>query len=70
MVLKDFAGDVLENIRLGLLDMKVPLQIIKFVLHSRDYANMTLLNQSTSRGSKQYFFSYDYPPGMEPFPIP
>lgn len=70
MVLKDFAGDVLENIRLGLLDLKVPLQIIKFVLHSRDYANMTLLNQSTSRGAKQYVFSYDYPPGMEPFPIP
>ncbi len=71
LVLKDFAGDLLENIRLGLLDMKVPLQIIKFVLHSRDYANMTLLSQGTSRGGvNQFVFSYDYPPGMEPFPIP
>ena len=70
MVLKDFAGELLENIRLGLLDMKVPLQIIKFVLHSRDYENMTLLSQGTSRGVNQYVFSYEYPPGMEPFPIP
>jgi hypothetical protein len=70
MVLKDFAGDLLENIRLSLLDMKIPLQIIKFLLHSRDYENMTLLSQSTSRGTNQYVFSYDYPPGMEPFPIP
>ena len=70
MVLKDFASDLLENLRMNLLDMKVPLQIIKFVLHSRDYENMTLLNQSMARGVNQYVFSFDYPPGMEPFPIP
>ncbi|MFX1337786.1 MAG: hypothetical protein ACFFDK_04185 [Promethearchaeota archaeon] len=70
MVLKDFANEILENIRLKLLDMKVPLQIIKFILHSRDYENMTLLSQGTSRGTNQYVFSFEYPPGMEPFPIP
>ncbi len=70
LVLKRFTAEVLENIRLGLLDMKVPLQLIKFVLHSRDYDNLKLLNEKVIRSTKQYFFSFEYPPGMEPFPIP
>ncbi len=70
MILKTYTGEVLNNIRSGLLDMKVPLQLIKFVLHSRDYENLKLINQRTVRGSAQYFFSFEYPEGMEPFPIP
>lgn len=70
LTLKDFAAEILANIRTRLLEMKVPLQIIKFILHSRDYENMKLLNQSTVRGANQYVFNFEYPPGMEPFPIP
>ncbi|MFX0188389.1 MAG: hypothetical protein ACFE8A_11715 [Candidatus Hodarchaeota archaeon] len=70
MILKDYTGDVLDNIRSRLLDMKVPLQLIKFILHSRDYENLKLINQRTVRGTSQYFFSFEYPPEMEPFPIP
>ncbi|TFG15111.1 MAG: hypothetical protein EU535_02315 [Promethearchaeota archaeon] len=70
LTLKDFAAELLSNIRSRLLEMKVPLQIIKFILHSRDYENMKLLNQTTVRGSNQYVFNFEYPPGMEPFPIP
>ena len=70
MILKTFTGEVLNNIRSGLLDMKVPLQLIKFVLHSRDYENLNLINQRNVRGTSQYFFSFEYPEGMEPFPIP
>jgi len=70
MILKNYTGDVLNNIRSRLLDMKVPLQLIKFVLHSRDYENLNLINQKNVRGTSQYFFSFEYPEGMEPFPIP
>jgi len=70
MILKNYTGEVLDNIRSKLLDMKVPLQLIKFVLHSRDYENLNLINQREVRGVAQYFFSFEYPEGMEPFPIP
>lgn len=70
MVLKGYTGDLLDSIRTKLLDLKVPLQLIKFVLHSRDYDNLNLINQKAVRGAAQYFFSFEYPPGMEPFPIP
>ena len=70
IILKNYTGEVLDNIRSRLLDMKVPLQLIKFVLHSRDYENLKLLNQRNVRGVPQYFFSFEYPEGMEPFPIP
>lgn len=70
IVLKEYTGEILDNIRTRLLDMKIPLQLIKFVLHSRDYENLKLLNQKSVRGVTQFFFSFDYPDGMEPFPIP
>ncbi len=70
MILKDFASELLDNIRARLLELKVPLELIKFVLHSRDYENLRLLNQKRFRGSIQYFYTFEYPPGFEPFPLP
>jgi len=70
MVLKSFVGELLNNIRAKLLQSEVPLQLIKFVLHSRDYENLKLLNQRNVRGLNQYFYTFEYPEGMEPFPIP
>ncbi len=70
MIMKGYTGEILNNIRDKLLELKVPLQLIKFVLHSRDYENLKLINQQTVKGLPQFFFSFDYPPGMEPFPIP
>lgn len=70
MVIKSFVGELLNNIRAKLLQEKVPLQLIKFVLHSRDYENLKLLNTKNIRGLSQYYFSFEYPEGMEPFVIP
>ena len=70
MILKTYAGEVLNNIRSRLLELKVPLQLIKFMLHSRDYENLNLLNQRNVRGTMQYFYTFEYPPDIEPFPIP
>lgn len=70
MILKNFASELLENIRTRLLELRVPLQLIKFVLHSRDYQNLNLLNQKNIRGTMQYIYTFDYPPGIEAFPIP
>jgi len=70
MVLKNFTGETLDNVRARLLELKVPLQLIKFMLYSRDYENLRLLNQKNIRGIMQYFYTFDYPEGVEPFPIP
>ena len=70
MILKNFAGELLDNIRSRLIELKVPLQLIKFVLHSRDYENLTLINQKNIRGAMQYFYTFEYPLDIEPFPIP
>ncbi|MFW9902300.1 MAG: hypothetical protein ACFFDY_13620 [Candidatus Thorarchaeota archaeon] len=70
MILKNFAGELLDNIRSRLIELEVPLQLIKFVLHSRDYENLILINQKNVRGAMQYFYTFDYPADVEPFPIP
>ncbi|NVM38088.1 MAG: hypothetical protein HWN81_21010 [Candidatus Lokiarchaeota archaeon] len=70
MVLKNFTGETLDNVRARLLELKVPLQLIKFTLYSRDYENLRLLNQKNIRGTMQYFFAFEYPEGVEPFPLP
>lgn len=70
MILKSFAGEVLNNIRSRLLELEVPLQLIKFTLFSRDYENLNLEHSKPIRGFMQYFYTFEYPPGMEPFPIP
>jgi hypothetical protein len=70
VVVKGFVNDVLANIRTTLLDWEVPLQLIKFVLHSSDYENLNLINQRKVKGSYQYVFTFEYPEDMDPFPIP
>jgi hypothetical protein len=70
MVLKSFVGDVLNNVRTKLLELKVPLQLIKFVLHSSGYENLQLINQKSYRGLTQYYYTFAYPEGMEPIPLP
>lgn len=70
LVLKSYIGEVLANIRSNLLEMEVPLELIKFSLYNRDYENLKLINQKRLRGLTEYYFSFEYPEGMEPFPIP
>jgi len=70
MILKNFAGELLDNIRSRLIELRVPLQLIKFVLHSRDYDNLSLISQKNIRGTMQYFYNFEYPTDVEPFPIP
>ncbi|MFW9865261.1 MAG: hypothetical protein ACFFEN_04110 [Candidatus Thorarchaeota archaeon] len=70
MILKGFTSDILNNIRARLLELKVPLQLIKFTLFSRDYENLELINQRNIRGFTQYFYTFQYPLGMDPLPIP
>ena len=69
-VLKSYVQEVLSNIRDKLLGLEVPLQLIKFVLHSADYENLDLINQKAFKGLKQYYYTFAYPPGMDPIPIP
>jgi len=69
-VLKSYVQEILSNIRDKLLGLEVPLQLIKFVLHSADYENLDLINQKAFKGLKQYYYTFAYPPGMDPIPIP
>jgi len=70
LVLKSYIGEVLANIRANLLEMEVPLELIKFSLFNRDYENLKIINQKKLRGLTEYYVSFEYPEGMEPFPIP
>ncbi|MFX0021005.1 MAG: hypothetical protein ACFE9S_01670 [Candidatus Hermodarchaeota archaeon] len=70
MILKNFASELLENIRARLIELRVPLQLIKFVLHSQDYESLNLVNQRNIRGTMQYIYTFEYPSGVEPIPVP
>ncbi|MHA1195018.1 MAG: hypothetical protein ACTSRH_01560 [Promethearchaeota archaeon] len=70
IIIKSFIGETLSNIRARLLELKVPLQLIKFVLHSTDYEGLHLISQKTYRGLTHYYVHFEYPEGIEPIPIP
>ena len=70
LVLKSYVGEILANVRLNLLELEVPLDLIKFSLFHRDYENLNVISQKQMRGLTEYFVSFEYPEGMEPFPIP
>ncbi|GAG77652.1 unnamed protein product, partial [marine sediment metagenome] len=45
LVLKSYVGELLANVRLDLLELKVPLELIKFSLFHRDYEDLNIINQ-------------------------
>jgi len=70
LLLKSYIAEVLSNVRSHLLELKVPLELIKFSLFNRDYEDLNVINQKQLKGMTEYYVSFDYPEGMEPFPIP
>lgn len=70
LVLKSYIAEVLANIRFELLELKVPLELIKFSLFTRDYEDLNVISQKKLKGMTEYYISFAYPEGMEPFPIP
>jgi len=70
LVLKSYIGEILANVRSDLLELKVPLELIKFSLFHRDYADLNVISQKQIRGITEYFVSFEYPEGMDPIPIP
>jgi len=70
LVLKSYVGEILANVRSNLIELKVPLELIKFSLFHRDYADLNVINQKQMRGLTEYYVSFEYPEGMEPIPIP
>jgi len=70
LVLKSYIAEVLANIRFELLELKVPLELIKFSLFTRDYEDLNVISEKQLKGMKEYHVSFAYPEGMDPFPIP
>jgi len=70
LIIKSFIGELLSNIRSGLIELKVPLELIKFSLFNRDYEYLNIINQRPLRGLVEYYVTFKYPEGMEPIPIP
>ena len=70
MVIKSYVSEVLSNVRSSLIELKVPLELIKFSLFHRDYQDFNVINQRPMKGLTEYFVSFEYPEGIEPFPIP
>ena len=70
LVLKSYVGEILTNVRSDLIELKVPLELIKFSLLHSDYEDLNVLKKTSNRGRTEYTVSFEYPEGMEPFPIP
>lgn len=70
LVLKSYVSEVLANVRSNLIELKVPLELIKFSLFHRDYEDLNVINQKQMKGLTEYYVSFEYPEGMDPFPIP
>ncbi len=70
LVLKSYIAEVLANIRYNLIELKIPLELIKFSLFNRDYEDLNVINQKQLRGLTEYYVSFAYPEGMAPIPIP
>lgn len=71
LIIKGFTGEILNNIRSKLIELRVPLKLITFPLYSEDYENLQLKSKRPTRGGlTQYLFCFEYPEGMEPFPVP
>jgi hypothetical protein len=70
MILKEFAGDVLKNVRSNLVELEVPLELIKFILSSSDYETVEVIRRKTQQNVTQYLVNFKYPPDVGPFPIP
>jgi hypothetical protein len=70
LVLKSYISEILSNVRSNLIELEVPLDLIKFSLFQRDYEDLNVINQKQMRGLTEYYVSFKYPEGMEPFPIP
>ena len=70
LILKSYISEVLANIRFRLLELKVPLELIKFSLFNRDYEDLNMINEKKIKGMTEYYVSFAYPEGMDPIPIP
>ncbi len=70
LVIKSYIAEVLANIRFHLIELKVPLELIKFSLFNRDYEDLNVINQKQLKGMTEYYVSFAYPEGMDPIPIP
>ena len=70
LVLKSYIAEVLANIRFHLIELKVPLDLIKFSLFNQDYEDLNVINQKQLKGMTEYYVSFAYPEGMDPIPIP
>ncbi|MBY8987757.1 MAG: hypothetical protein KGD61_04835 [Candidatus Lokiarchaeota archaeon] len=70
LVLKSYVSEILANVRSDLIELKVPLELIKFSLFNRDYEGLNVINQKQMKGLTEYYVSFEYPEGMDSFPIP
>jgi hypothetical protein len=70
LIVKSFIGELLSDIRSGLIELNVPLELIKFSLFNRNYEYLNIINQRPLRGLVEYYVTFKYPEGMEPIPIP
>jgi hypothetical protein len=61
---------LLDDLRELLLINKIPLQVFTFYMDSAQYENMIVKDSMNFRGNVQYVVQFEYPPGIEPFPLP
>lgn len=63
-----FIQDVLDDARERMLANKIPLQHVNFILFTRDYKNIKIIQAQEIRGTLTINAQFEYPPGVDPFP--
>jgi hypothetical protein len=68
--LRSFIQEVMNDARQRMFDNKIPLQMVRFILFSKDYQHVQVTDTQTMRGTTHYIMQFEYEPGMEPFQLP
>ena len=67
--LHTFIQEIIDDVRDRLLANKVPLQLVNFVLFSKQYHNVKLVREQNINGTITCIYELEYPEGVTPFPL-
>ena len=68
--LHTFIQEIIDDVRDRLLANKLPLQLVNFVLFSKQYHNVKLVREQNINGTITCIYELEYPEGVTPFPFP
>jgi len=68
--IRNYNQKVIDDLVDFLVEHKFPLQVFTFYMDTVQYKNLIVKDSINYRGTVQYVVQFEYPLGVEPFPIP